>query len=137
MKDGWYNDEFFALYESKEEAERATARYRLSDYLPGFLIVGLKFWDDFILCDSEGRYHTVPTVPLVREEMRAYSFPAESLKLRADAKLSGKIKWYIQPIVFSGSPSKAENMAWISHDQHAEAVVYWNKMYHDLKGKTA
>ena len=124
MKDGWYNEEFFALYESREEAERATALYRLSEQLPGYLVIGLRFWDDFIVCNSEDRYFTVPTVPAVREELRPYSFPAEPMNLRHDAQLSGKIKWYIQPIVFSGSPSKAKNMTWISHDQHAEAVVY-------------
>jgi len=88
MKDGWHNDEYFALYENRAEAEAATERYRLANYLPGYLIVGLKFWDDFILCDSEDKYYTVPTVPLVREELRASSFPTESLKLRADTKLS-------------------------------------------------
>jgi hypothetical protein len=137
MKDGWHNDEFFALYESREEAENATARYRLAEYLPSYLVVGLRFWDDFIVCDSQDRYFTVPTVPLAREELRAYSFPAESLKLRSDAQLSGRIKWYIQPIIFGGSPSKVENMVWISHDQHFEAVVHWNKLYYELKGKTA
>ncbi len=137
MKDGWFNDEYFALFESQEEAANATARYRLSDYLPGFFVVGLKFWDDFILSDTNGRYHTVPTVPLVREELRAYSFPAEPLKLRADPKLAGKIKWHVQPIVFGGSPSKSENIAWISYDAHVEAVIYWNNLFRDLRGKTA
>lgn len=137
MKDGWFNGEYFALYESQEEAANATARYQLSDYLPGFFVVGIKFWDDFILCDTEGRYYTVPTVPVVREELRAYSFPAESLKLRTDPKFAGKIKWYVQPLVFGGSPSDRANLAWISHDQHIEAVVYWNQLFRDLKGKTA
>lgn len=137
MKEGWFNDEYFALYENQEEAASATARYRISEYLPGFIVVGLKFWDYFILCETDGKYYTVPTVPLAREELRAYSFASAPLKLRADAKLAGKIKWYIQPIVFSGSPSDPKNMAWISHDQHVEAVVYWNKMYRDLRGNTA
>lgn len=133
MKDGWFNQEYFSLYETNEEATSATARYELPGYLPGFFVVGLKFWDDFILCDTEGRYYTVPTVPLAREELKAFSFPAEPLKLRADPKFAGKIKWYIQPIVFGGSPSTQENMAWVSHDQHVEVVVYWNKLYRDLK----
>ena len=137
MKDGWFNDEYFALYESQEEATNATARYQVSEYLPGFFVVGLKFWDDFILCNTDGRYYTVPTVPLSREEVQAYAFPSESLKLRTDPKFAGKIKWYVQPLVFGGSASAAENLAWISHDQHVEAVVYWNKLFRDLRGKTA
>ena len=126
MKDGWFNEEYFVLYETKEEAISATSRYQLSEYLPGFFVVGLKFWDDFILCDTDGRYYTVPTVPPVREEVAAFSFPAGSLKLHADPKYAGKIKWHIQPIVFGGSPAAHENLAWLSHDQHAEAVIYWN-----------
>jgi hypothetical protein len=136
MKDGWFNNEYFALYESQEEATSATLRYELSEYLAGFFVVGLKFWDDFILCDTEGRYYTVPTVPLTREDLRVYAFPSESLTLRPDPKLAGKIKWYVQPLVFGGSASATDNLAWISHAQHFEAVVYWNKLFRDLKGKT-
>ncbi len=135
MKDGWFNDEYFALYETKNEATSATERYQLQEYLPGFSVVGLEFWDDFILCDREGRYYTVPTVPLAREELEAFPFPAESLKLRMDPKLAGKIKWYVQPVVFGGSTSALENTAWVSHDQHVELVSYWNKLYRDLKRK--
>jgi hypothetical protein len=137
MKDGWYNDEHFVLFESQEEATAATLRYGLSNYLPGFFVVGLKGWDDFILCDIRGQYFTVPTVPLSKEELTPYSFPAETLKLRADARFENRIKWYVTPIVFGGSPTQKENLAWITHDEHAEAVRFWNKTYFDLKNKTA
>ncbi len=86
MKDGWHNDDHFILFESHEEATAATGRYRLSEYLPGYFAVGLKGWDDFILCDANAKYFTIPTVPLSKEEIRPYSFPAETLKLKADVR---------------------------------------------------
>jgi len=106
MKDGRHNDEHFILFESQEEARAATARYSLSDFLPGFFVVGLKGWDDFILCDTHRRYFTVPTVPLSKEELQLYSFPAEKLKLEADSRFENQIKWYITPIIFGGSPTQ-------------------------------
>ena len=137
MKDGWHNDDHFVLFESQEEATAATDRYGLSNYLPGFFIVGLKGWDDFILCDMRGMYFTVPTVPLSKEELRPYLFPAETLRLQEDSRFENRIKWYVTPIVFGGSPTQKENMIWIAHEQHAELVRFWNKTYFDLKNKTA
>src|ERR1022692_108596 len=104
MKDGWQDDDYFILFESQEEAMAATTRYGLSEFLPSYFVVGLKGWDDFILCDTNAKYYTVPTVPLSKEEIRSYSFPAETLKLKSDVRLANKVKWYIKPIVFGGSP---------------------------------
>ena len=137
MKDGWQDDDYFVLFESQEEAIAATARYGLSEHLPGYFAVGLKGWDDFILCDNNAKYFTVPTVPLSKEEIRPYSFPAETLKLKPDARLANKIRWYIKPIIFGGSPTEHGNLAWITHEQHAEVVRFWNKTYFELKNKTA
>jgi hypothetical protein len=137
MKEGWHSDDHFILFESKEEAKLATSRYGVSDHLPGYFVVGLKGWDDFILCDMDSNYYTVPTVPIAKEEIRPFSFPAETLKLKSDDRFSNKIKWYIKPIVFGGSPTEKENMIWITHEQHIEAVRFWNKTYFEIKNKTA
>ena len=137
MKEGWHNDEHFVLFESQEEARSATIRYGLPDYLPDFFIVGLKGWDDFILCDLRGDYFSVPTVPLSIEVVRPYAFPVETLKLTTDSRFENRIKWYIKPVVFGGDPTSKENMTWLSHDVHERAVRYWNDLYRELKGKTA
>ncbi|MEO6003797.1 MAG: hypothetical protein ABIZ04_09980 [Opitutus sp.] len=137
MKDGWHNEEHFVLFESKDEATAATTRYSLSDYLPGFFIVGFRGWDDFILCDVHGEYFTVPTVPLTKAELTPYSFPANTLKLKSDARFENRIKWYVTPIAFGGSPTQKENVVWITHEEHVELVRFWNKTYRDIKNKTA
>ena len=38
----------------------------------------------------------------------------------------GKIKWYVKALVFGGDPQSALNVIWVTHDQHAELVKYWN-----------
>ncbi|MFA6289613.1 MAG: hypothetical protein WC661_19710 [Opitutaceae bacterium] len=137
MKEGWHNDDYFILFETQEEAKLATARYELANSLPGFVIIGLLGWDDFILSDANSNYYTVPTVPSDKEEIRSFVFPAETMKLESDTRFSNKIKWYIKPIIFDGSPTEKENMVWITHEQHAEAVRFWNTTYREIKNKTA
>ena len=82
MKEGWFNDDYWLLCEDKKEAERLTTSYGLSDYLPGYFIVGLKGWDDFILVDQESKYFLIPTVPLERKKLSPFSFPTEKLQLK-------------------------------------------------------
>ena len=135
MREGWNNDDYWSLCENQKEAEHLTAIYGLAEYLPGYFIVGLKGWDDFILCDREGRYFSVPTVPLERSSLAPFHFPSESLRLESDETLTKKIKWYVKPIRFGGDPSAKENMAWLSQDEHAQAVKWWNKFYHDTFAK--
>lgn len=81
MREGWCNKDYWALCEDQREAEHLTAIYGLAEYLPGYFIVGLKSWDEFILADCEGQYFLVPTVPLERAGVASFRFPAESLRL--------------------------------------------------------
>jgi hypothetical protein len=131
MREGWNNDDYWSLCEDHKEAERLTAIYGLADYLPGYFIVGLKGWDDFILCDNEARYFSVPTVPLERARLAPFRFPAESLRLAFDERFTKKIKWYVKPILFGGDPLAEENVAWLSEGEHAQVVKWWNKFYFD------
>jgi hypothetical protein len=39
-----------------------------------------------------------------------------------DFRYSGKIKWYIKPIVFDGDPNPGENLTWVNHEKHAQLV---------------
>jgi len=55
--------------------------------------------------------------------------------MQPDERFRGKIKWYVKPIMFGGSPTAKENMAWLSYEQHAEAVRWWSKFYRDTVGK--
>ena len=131
MREGWCNDDYWSLCEDQKEAEHLTAAYGLTDYLPGYFVIGLKGWDEFVLCDRDGQYFLVPTVPLERSSLAPFRFAAESLRLESDDRFAGKIKWYVKPIRFGGDPAAKENMAWLSQDKHVEAVKWWNKFYHE------
>lgn len=131
MREGWNNNDYWSLCEDQKEAEILTAKYGLADYLPGYFIVGLKGWDDFILCDGEGQYFSVPTFPLERSNLVPFSFTSESCHLESDERFTRKIKCYVKPIRFGGDPASKDNMVWLSQDEHVRAVKYWNKFYDD------
>lgn len=135
MREGWFNDDYWSLCEDQKEAEHLTTAYGLAEYLPNYFIVGLKGWDDFILADSAGHYFLVPTVPLERASLTPFRFPSEPLRLETDERYTKKIKRYVKPIQFGGDPSAKENMAWLSQDEHVQAVKYWNKFYYDTFAK--
>ena len=79
----------------------------------------------------------MPTVPIAREFLSPTSLPAGDAALRNDARFTGKIKWYVKPIVFGGAPDLSENLAWITHDEHAKLVVSWNEKYRALKAQAS
>ena len=135
MREGWCNGDYWVLCEDQKEAVHLTAIYGLTEYLPGYFIVGLKGWDDFILVDRESQYFSVPTVPLERASLTPFRFQAETLRLESDERFTKKIKWYVKPIRFGGDPSASENTAWLSLDEHAGAVKWWNKFYYDTFAK--
>lgn len=135
MTEGWFNDNYWVLCGDEKEAAQVTTLYGLADYFPGYLIVGLRGWDDFILCDRESRYFTVPTVPLDEQYLEPFEFPVVPMRLEADEKLVGKIKWYKLPIVFNGDPQAQENIVWLSQDKHAEFVRWWNSLCQSFKRK--
>lgn len=111
---------------------RLNEAYGIREYLKGYTAVGLRSWDDFILVDDSKKYFTVPTIPLVFEHLAAFSFPADLDALQHDKKLAGKVKWYVTPIVFNGDPTAKENTAWISVDEHAPFVRWWNDLYRSV-----
>jgi len=135
MREGWHNKDYWSLCEDQKEAERLTAAYGLAEYVPGYFIVGLKGWDDFILANPAGQYFLVPTFPLEQANLAPFHFPTESLRLESDDGFTKKIKWYVKPIRFGGDPNSKENIAWLSQDEHVQAVRYWNKFYHDTFAK--
>lgn len=101
--------------------------------LPGFDVVGLRTWDDFIVRDSAGNIFSVPTVPANPQHLSPFAIPKDAQTLRSDERFQGKIKWYVKPIVFGGDPSLGDNVVWVTHETHAQAVRWWNEQYRALK----
>jgi len=131
MREGWYGDDYVILF-SEDEATTASRRYGIGEALPGYTIVGLWGWDDFLVRDPAGHTFTVPTVPISPEDLSEIDLPPGA-PLSADDRFAGRIKWYVTPILFGGDPEPGENLIWVSHDDHAALVVWWNAKYRELR----
>jgi hypothetical protein len=135
MNEGWFNDDYLVLF-SDAEVEDATIRYGIESSVPGYVVLGLRGWDDLIVRDPLGGTHTIPAVPLDRQYLQEYRLPI-SPAFAADARFKNKIKWYLKPLVFGGNPDEKDNLTWITHEQHAQLVVWWNNQYRAIKAQNA
>jgi hypothetical protein len=133
MVEGWYNDKYLVIL-SQNERGAATGQYKFEQFLPGYSLVGLRGWDDLIVRDQAGATFTLPAVPLEPSYLEPFNVP-ETQSLKADARLSGKVKWYLKPLIFGGSAQDNANLAWVTHEQHASLVVWWNEQYKSLKAQ--
>jgi len=98
-------------------------------------VIGLRGWDDFILQDSSGATYCAPTVPAVAKHLSTYVLPSTGATLRPDDRFQGKIKWYVKPVAFGGDLQSQANISWVSHEEHAQLVKYWNSLYRSVKGQ--
>ena len=133
MNEGWLGDDYLILFD-EAEVVAATDRYAISQLLPGYQVLGLTGWDDFILRNPAGQTYSLPTVPMNPKYLSPFPLPGPGASLRRDPRYSERIKWYVKPIVFGGEPGVGANLIWVSHEQHAELVRWWNDMYRSLEG---
>jgi hypothetical protein len=135
MKEGWQNDDYLIVFEHHEN-EQKELQYGFHRLLPGYHLLGLVGWDDFLVVEQTShKTFRVPTVPLTTKERKEWRQSVDVAALKPDRRFQGKIKWYLKPIVFGGDPSPGENMTWISHEDHIQAVNYWNEKYSHVAGK--
>ncbi len=137
MIEGWHNNDYLVLREDEEEALRLTEAYGIRQHLPDCTFVGLTGWDDFILIDAKGKYFKSPTVPVDQKYLEPIDYAVDATAIKPDQRFTKKVKWYVKPIVFGGDPRAKENVVWLSLDQHAEVVRWWNKLYRDTIAKNA
>jgi hypothetical protein len=131
MIEGWHGDEYLILFD-EAECDDLTRRYDLHAYIPDHGIVGLRGWDDFILQNSQGDLLTTPTVPLSHQYLAPLAFVIQRQQIQVDERLRGKIKWYINPLVFGGDPASSDNLAWVTLEQHVELVKWFNRLYKQI-----
>jgi hypothetical protein len=130
MTEGWNGDNYLVLF-NDEEVQSASRRYDIAALLPGCLVVGLSFWDDFIVQDEHGATYTLPAVPCDSTELVRFRVPAAD-ELVPDTRFAGKVRWFIKPVKFGGDPTATENTTWVTLAEHAEFVRWWNALYRDL-----
>ena len=131
MREGWVEDDYLILFDGNELETRAD-NYMFSSLLPGYKLLGLRAWHHFIVDDSAGNLFTVPTIPVDEQYLAPFRLPGVDRAWTTDERLSGKVKWYVKPLILGGDASD-ENQTWVTHDQHAQLVRYWNDMYRSMK----
>jgi hypothetical protein len=132
LREGWHDEDYLLLL-SDQESSDASRGYRIQQYIPGYQILGLRSWDDFIVRDAGGGIFTVPTVPMDRQYLATWKLPAESALLTADLRFTGRIKWYTKPLVFGGGANDPANTLWVSREQHMQLVTWWNARYREAR----
>jgi hypothetical protein len=125
MREGWHGNDYLIIFEA-EEIPRASSSYDLAAVLPGYQLLGLRGWDDFIVQSESGEIAKVPTVPCDPKYLEVFPLQLNGLELRIDARVAGKIKWYVKPVVFGGDPSVGPNLIWVDQSHHAALVRWWN-----------
>ncbi|CRM89537.1 MULTISPECIES: hypothetical protein [Pseudomonas] len=134
MNEGWQNDDYFIIF-TEDESLAAMKAYGFDHHLPGYTLLGLRGWDDFIVINSSGVMFTIPTLPLDASYAAPFALP-QQISLEPDERFAGKIKWYTKPLVFGGDPADKTNFAWITHEQHAELVIWWNEQCRSAKSQS-
>ncbi|MBR8047124.1 hypothetical protein [Burkholderia multivorans] len=125
MVEGWYGDDYIVLF-TYEEALATASACGFDTALPGFAVLGLRGWQDFIVRDEAGATFTVPSVPLDTRYLASINLPAAH-ELEPDSRLAGKIKWLVKPLIFGGSPDAEENVSWVTYREHGALVRWWNE----------
>lgn len=133
MKEGWSKDEYLIVFD-ETEAAAMTKGYGIVEFLPAHTVVAIIGWDDFVVRDDDGGLYRVPTVPLLQEHLQKLERIPDASSLVPDERFTGKIKWYVKPIVFGGDPSSEENITWVDVQTHQEVVCWWNQKYREIAG---
>ena len=136
MYEGWVGDDYLVLF-SESEIAAANDRYGFEKLLPGFRVLGLRGWDDFIVQDSAGKCFSIPTVPVDPRYLESFRIPDPKTEVAPDLRFVGKIKWYTKPLAFGGDPNIGENCVWVTHEQHSQLVSLWNQRYRKFSGDTS
>ena len=79
MIEGWNGADYLILFD-EGEISPVSDRYAISCSLPGFQVIGLRGWDDFIVRDSAGHIYCVPTVPAIPAVPLALRSPEDAAK---------------------------------------------------------
>src|ERR1700731_1799107 len=91
MREGWSGDDHLIIF-AESEVDPVSERYALSALLPGYRILGLRGWDDFVVQDLAGRSYSIPTVPLDFQYLSPFDIPPNVNLVKAErfeGKLSG------------------------------------------------
>jgi len=85
--------------------------------------------------DANGTMGSLPTLPLDSGRAESFALPKE-FSLKRDDRFSGKIRWFVKPLIFGGDPKDQGNIIWVTQEQHAELVNWWNDQYQNIRAQS-
>ncbi len=129
FSEGWLNEDYLILFAEEDVATMSTA-YGIAGLLPNYQIIGLHGSDNFIFENSNGLNFLAPTVPLTAKSIQPFELNRRD-PLKIDHRFTGRIKWYVKPLAFGGSPDAPENLTWIDSAKHQQLVHWWNEKYRE------
>jgi hypothetical protein len=134
MNEGW--DDYLILFDELEVATM-TERYALSQFLPGYQVLGLRGWDDFIVCDSQGRTFSIPTVPLELKYLSPFAVPEG---MENGGPSSRRAFPRQDKMVFEAHFVRWGSQCQRKHEvgepgEHAQPVRWWNDLHRSLTNK--
>lgn len=57
----------------------------------------------------------------------------QSFDRRGDVRPPSMELFDITPVILGGDPNDPKNKAWLTREQHIEAVRYWNRVIRELR----
>ncbi len=54
---------------------------------------------------------------------------------KGEARPLGMELFDVKPVILGGNPNDMSNKAWLTRQQHIEAVRYWNRVVQELKAR--
>ena len=129
MNHFWINKEHYNILSTEE-----SARYEvvLKKYINKFRVIGIVGWDNFILSDGSNHF-SIPTVPVDQKYLKELEYPDLKPMTKSEQSEHSKIKWYLTPLIFGGSPDSESNIAWVTIDEHIKLITFWNQKYFEIK----
>ena len=85
----WHGEDYLVLFD-ESEAAAVSERYEVLRLLPGFKVLGLRRWGDFIVRNAAGQTYSIPTLPLDTLYLHRFLSPTEKLPCNLTGALPEK-----------------------------------------------
>src|SRR4051812_12487051 len=150
--EGFVGQSYFRLY-PVENLAKLNAAFGVQEFAPGLVIFGSNGGGEAFAFDmrtSAPGVVQLPFIPMAYEYIieRSPSFadflvrmarpdPGDhrTLPTHINPDTLGKEIHEITPIVFGGSPTDPANKAYLTTEQYAEYVVWWNRTYRNVRSQ--
>jgi hypothetical protein len=130
---GTVGGKYVRLFDS-QEWDRINSEYDVSQYIPGYRIIGSVDFD--ALCvGPDHRVYTVPFIPMSEDHKAVFANGSADLQAITELYLGIATPdqdvqiHFVKPIAFGGDPGDPKNVTHIPQPAHAKMCTFWNEKY--------